>query len=319
MTRYNILVTGVGAIIGYGILSSLRQSSLNLKLIGTDIYENTYGETISDDFFINKPANSQGYIEFINRKIEEKKIDLVIPGIEQDLYIFAQNRKKLKTKVVLNNELCIKLSQNKLLTFRYLRKNSDFELISTLFKPDFYECKAKLGLPFLVKPISGYASKGIKIVKTEDEFCKIGEELANVICQKITGDKTSEYTISLFGDGKGNILDSIILKRRLSKEGATSFARVVEADRRINSFIKNIVRLLKPIGPTNVQLIKDKDVPYLLEINPRVSSACSIRTAFGYNEPEMCVNFYLKNVIPEKKPKKRGTAIRYIADSIIYE
>ena len=33
-----VLVTGVGAIIGYGILRSLRQTSRPLRLIGTDIY-----------------------------------------------------------------------------------------------------------------------------------------------------------------------------------------------------------------------------------------------------------------------------------------
>ena len=48
--QYNILVTGVGAIIGYGIIESLKLSNLNCKIIGTDIYEENYGKYICDEF-----------------------------------------------------------------------------------------------------------------------------------------------------------------------------------------------------------------------------------------------------------------------------
>jgi len=67
----------------------------------------------------------------------------------------------------------------------------------------------------------------------------------------------------------------------------------------------------------NIQLRTEAGVPYLLEINSRVSSSCSIRTKMGYNEPEMCVRYYLmgESIVPA--PRKPGRAIRYIADYFI--
>ena len=63
----------------------------------------------------------------------------------------------------------------------------------------------------------------------------------------------------------------------------------------ISKYVAELVNVIKPIGPTNIQIRLEDQVPYLLEINPRISSACSLRTSFGYNEPEMCVLYFLMN------------------------
>jgi carbamoyl-phosphate synthase large subunit len=79
------------------------------------------------------------------------------------------------------------------------------------------------------------------------------------------------------------------------------------------------MKLFKPIGPTNFQFRKQQDSIYLLEINPRISSACSIRTKFGYNDPLLCIQHYLQNKKYQPINKLKGFAIRYIADKISYE
>ena len=48
MTR--ILVTGVGAIIGYGVLRSLRKANTSFFLVGTDIYADAVGQAWTDAF-----------------------------------------------------------------------------------------------------------------------------------------------------------------------------------------------------------------------------------------------------------------------------
>ena len=37
-----VLVTGVGAIIGYGIIKSLRQSDYSVYIVGMDIYDDKF-------------------------------------------------------------------------------------------------------------------------------------------------------------------------------------------------------------------------------------------------------------------------------------
>lgn len=42
--KYNILVTGIGAIIGYGIIKSLRNSKYDCNIIGIDIFNDAIGQ-----------------------------------------------------------------------------------------------------------------------------------------------------------------------------------------------------------------------------------------------------------------------------------
>ena len=310
---YNILVTGVGSIIGYGIINSLRKSTIGINIIGVDIYDDAYGKHISDQFIQGVRADSVNYIDFINEIVNLHKIDLIIPGIEQDLYKLWENKNNINTSVVINNDLCIRLSKNKWDTFNFL-SGYTINLIPTLYQGSFTDSADVLGLPFLIKPVSSYASKGIEVINNEAEFNAYVQKYTNErVCQKIVGSMESEFTISIFGDGAGKILDYIILRRNLSGEGATKKAIFVE-DNDILVYVEQLAGILKPVGPLNIQVRKEAGKVYLLEINPRLSSACSIRTLMGYNEPELCIRYFLLKESIKPAAKIQGTVIRYIAD-----
>lgn len=311
----NILVTGVGAIIGYGIINSLKKEKFSARVIGMDIYDDAYGRYLCDEFYVAKRADSAEYLPFLIELIEKENIDLIIPGIEQDMYRMSLLRDEIPTKVVLNNDLLITLSKDKLQTYLYLEKQSTINLIPTLHNCSYDECVATLGSPFLLKPRSSYASKGIHLIHSKEEFDWYNKYSEKNIFQKVIGKQEQEYTVSVFGDGKGAFLDVIILRRLLAPTGATDKAEVIIKDSAIEEYIKHLCAILKPIGPTNIQIRKEGEKVYLLEINPRISSACSIRTAAGYNEPKHCVDFFLmgKNQL-NVQSKKQIKAIRYIAD-----
>lgn len=310
---YNILVTGVGSIIGYGIVDGLRKSTVKTRIIGIDIYEDAYGGVLCDKFIQGVRADADNFIEFINQLISDNKIDLIIPGIEQDLYKFWSDKDKIKTKVVLNNDLCLSLSANKLKTFEYLSK-FDITLIPTLHDCTFADCARQFGVPFIIKPVFSSGSKGIELINNEREFEFYTYKLSGkCIYQKIVGSNETEFTVSVFGNGEGDILDFTILNRTLSRKGSTNKAILLEDDD-ILVYIKKLCGILKPAGPLNIQLRKEGSKVYFLEINPRISSACSIRTLLGYNEPEMCVKYFLTKETIVPQPKVRAKVIRYISD-----
>jgi carbamoyl-phosphate synthase large subunit len=310
---FRVLVTGVGSIIGYGIIDGLRKSSIKTDITGIDIYEDAYGGVLCDKFIKGVRADSDTFIDFINQIISENKIDLIIPGVEQDLYKLWANKEKIKTKIVLNSDLCLSLSMDKLRTFEYL-SNFNIDLIPTLHDCTFRECAQEFGLPFLIKPVSSSASKGIEVITNEKEFEFYTYKLSGkCIYQKIVGTNETEFTISAFGNGEGDILDYTILKRTLSREGATNKAVLLDDDD-ILSYVKRLCEILKPVGSLNIQLRKEGSKVYLLEINPRISSSCSIRTLFGYNAPEMCLKYFLTKEPIVPRPKIHGKVVRYIAD-----
>lgn len=316
-----VLVTGVGAVIGYGILASLRQARVKCRLVGMDIFDDAYGRHLADDFVQATRADSPDYLPFLASLIERYSIDIVIPGIEQDLYALWAGREQLGTKIVLNAEPCIRLSKDKLATFEFFSERGAPFVIPTLHARSYVECVARLGSPFILKRRSSYASKGQHVIRSASEFeYHVAEAGASrCISQRIVGTDDDEYTVGAFGDGRGSYVDSIILRRRLSQEGATVKAEWVEHDDAIMATVDSIFRTLSPIGPTNVQIRKEEGRAYLLEINPRISSSCSIRTAMGYNEPEMCVRHFVLGETLSVSPKRGGKVVRFIADHVIHE
>lgn len=314
----NILVTGVGAIIGYGIIKSLRaQNNYDVRIIGMDIYDDAYGQFVCDQFYIAERADSPRYLDFINGIVEKEHVDLIMPGIEQDMYRLHELGEQVKTKVVLNNDLLINLSKDKLETYRFF-KDKGINVIPTLFEASYGECVQQLGHPFLLKPRTSYASKGIHKIYSEEEFCFYNKHPEHNICQKIIGSDTTEYTIAVYGKGDGTYADYIILKRKLAQTGATDKATTVLYDKDLMDYVDQICEITKPYGPTNIQLRKDGEQVFLLEINPRISSACSIRTRMGYNDPLKCIELYLFNQHMAPQAKKEMHAVRFI-DDFFYE
>ena len=311
---YNVLVTGVGAIIGYGIINSLKmQKEYQIRIVGMDIYEDAYGQFLCDKFYIAERADSERYADFINGIIEKEHINLIMPGIEQDMYRLYQLGNVIKTKVVLNNNLLIELSKDKLKTYEFFKENG-LNVIPTMFMKTYEEYKSKLGHPFLMKPRTSYASKGIHKIYNKEDFDFYNKQPENNIFQRIVGTESEEYTIGVFGCGDGTYSDFIILQRKLAQTGATDKAVVIKYDEPIMRYVNQICEITQPYGPTNIQLRKEDDMVFLLEVNPRISSACSIRAYAGYNDSIKAVALYLDGKHLPSEPKKLVHAVRFISD-----
>jgi carbamoyl-phosphate synthase large subunit len=106
------------------------------------------------------------------------------------------------------------------------------------------------------------------------------------------------------------------LRRKLGIGGFTEWAEVVENEQFFET-VRRYCGFYQPLGPTNFQFRVHKGNLKLLEINPRISSASSIRAAFGYNEAEMALGYFLEGRLPAVPLTKRGQAVRYVEDHII--
>ena len=320
--RYNIVVTGVGALIGQGIIKGLRQVD-GVVIYGVDRVISPYAKNLVD-VALQKPdcdEESGSYLEFWAKLIVEQKIDLILPGISLDMYFFDANRDvfaNYDVKIALNDQDLIKNARDKYI-FDGVYKRSGLPNIPTA-RPDSWKHAIDIlgAAPLLLKPRFGEGSTGIARLLDEVDFKYWTQKSAdNWIIQKIIGSDTEEYTVGIFGLGDGTASAPIIFRRKLSRSGYTQDAEVVMSDL-LNDFIKKIVTYFKPIGPTNLQFRLEDNIPYLLEINPRFSSSCSLRYAFGFNEAAMCVEYYLNNKSPSDATIKFGRAQRYNEDYISY-
>lgn len=315
-----MLVTGVGAIIGYGVIKSLRKSKYDVHIVGMDIYYDAVGQHWCNEFVKAKYAVDPGYIGFLKDIIDKYNIDIVFFGTEQEIYRCAEAHEELGDyfqKLVINDLHLLQLSKDKWLTREALINNNlDEYAIPSVITGEYEEIAAKWGKEILLKPRSSYASKGINRVNNQKDFDFYKEKMGSgFMAQSLIGDAEHEYTVGVFCLGDGSFTDMIQMRRKLSQEGATAKATVVK-DEGLEKAVTQMCKVFKPKGPTNFQFRKQDNQVYLLEINPRISASTSIRMAFGFNEAEKCVDYFLFKKI-SKSNIKTGYATRFIDEVVV--
>jgi carbamoyl-phosphate synthase large subunit len=317
-----VLVSGASGIVGYGVLRSLRSSGLDLFLVGTSIYDDSVAPAFCDVFEQAPPTNSEGYLEWLIATTRRHRIDLLVPGIEIDMYKWAEYVPEIRAAgaiPMLNTPELLDLCKDKWLFYKELKKAGLRCAIDSSLEWDFEVLAAKFGLPFLLKPRRGFASKGIvRVTGLETYGDHVQDVGTSLMAQPIVGNDAEEFTTSAFCDGEGAYFTSMTLRRVLSRDGFTEKAEVVDATD-FTETIMELCRVFRPFGPTNFQFRMSSDGLKLLEINPRISSSTSIRTAFGYNESAMAVEYFLDLRTPVQPIIRRGRAVRYTDEHIFYE
>ena len=128
--------------------------------------------------------------------------------------------------------------------------------------------------------------------------------------QPYVGSGDEEYTVGVLTDVDGTLIDSIVMKRKLSGlslsdsrhfGGRTlavstgcSQGFVVE-HRAVQTLCEDLALALGSTGPLNVQLRRDvqRDTTYIFEIHTRFSGTTPIRADVGFNE----VDVFLRNML----------------------
>lgn len=323
-----VVVTGVGAIIGQGIVRSLRACGMPVRVIGVDRNAESMGAFLCDAFYPKPACNEQdeSYLAYWRDLVATEGAQLVIPGIEIDVEYLAGHRAgfaAMGVTLCLNTDALIALGQDKWALAQALERAGG-ELaalaIPGMLDSDWASCTARLGPPpLLLKPRHGNAGRGI--VRLHDDVdLRYWRHKAGpgFMIQRIVGSDHEEYTVGAFGLGDGDMPAPVVLRRRLSPAGNTGYAEVA-SDAAIDRATRALCAHFKPLGPTNYQFRKEGDRLFLLEINPRFSSSTSLRTAFGYNEAAMSLAFYLHGRRPADAVLAPGRAWRYSEDFVSHD
>jgi carbamoyl-phosphate synthase large subunit len=292
------------------------------RLIGTTIYDDSIAPAFCDIFEIAPKTVEDHYFDWLSATIKKYDVDMIIPGIEIDMITWNKERQrliKMGASPLLNNAKLIVLCTDKWKFYQKLKAAGSSLAIESRTQGTYDQLEHDLGMPFILKPRSGSASKGFVKIEKREDFLEYQDRFgAELMAQPLVGDDAHEYTVSGFFDKDSKLICHMGLKRKLSNDGFTEKAQVVFLEG-VEAALEELAFILKPLGPTNFQFRTDHGNLKLLEINPRISSATSIRTAFGYNECAMSVNYFLFNQLPKKPAIREGRAVRYTEDHIFYD
>lgn len=315
----NVMVTGVSGNVGQGIIAGIRDKNTSKYgnkywILGTDISDNA-GYYMCDKG-INIPyVRDTGYIDTIKKIIKDNDIKYVLIGVDSEVIKYARWKKEIEDetgcKIIVSDYEFINIATDKYLTHKYL-KDIGLRTPNTCIidvNDSSINDKICMGLPIVAKPRKGHGAVGIIVFDSKEEllrFTKVPTNCYNYCFQEyLDGD---EYTCGLLFDIDGELVDSIIMKRKLDRCGTTVEA-IIDNDDINNKEIQDVIDKFaieikksgyKVIGSINLQLKgkKDKreknmdgnnedkgnDEYYIHEINPRFSGTTSLRVKVGYND-----------------------------------
>jgi len=317
-----LLVTGVGSLLGQGILKSIQNSSLDTNIIGTDYFPSAVGLYWVDKGYmlpdILKPEISESqWVDALINIINQEEISIVLPGIDFEIPILARNKKTIEMEtgaiLLVSSMEIVKIGDDKWETFNYL-KNNGFNYPSSSL-PETVESFIETNpFPLIVKPRFGHTSKNVFLVKNKKELNTALNVCEKPIIQEYLEKSEKEYTCgATFIDNE--ILTLISLRRTL-KNGNTQQA-FCEKTEEIDTYIRKLTSSLKPYGPINFQLRLTDRGPIVFEINPRFSGTTAIRALFGVNEVEAVIQKLTGNEIVFEYKEKEGVVIRHFENQYI--
>ena len=317
-----ILVTGVGSLLGQGILKSLVESSLDCSVTGTDYFPSAVGLYWVDKGHllpdILKPEiDEEEWIDALIQVINQEKVNIVLPGLDFEIPILARNKsiieKQTGAVLVVSSEEIVNVGDDKWETVKYLEDNN-FHYPGSCLPDAIDNFLRKNSFPLIIKPRFGHTSKNVFLIKSEKELHKAIQQCHKPIIQEYLGDLEQEYTCG--ATCIDNEVVTLISLRRILKNGNTQRA-FCEKTEEIDEYIRKLTLSLNPYGPINFQLRLTDKGPVVFEINPRFSGTTPIRALFGVNEVEAIVNRLLGTKTESEYKEKDGVVIRYFENQFI--
>lgn len=315
------LVTGAGAVLGQGIIKSLRHSTLTCEIVAADPNPLSAGLYWANSAYRLPFANDPAFGDRITQVIDLERPDVVLVGTDVELPYFAEHRMALEaafdTHVIVSDPRVIAIADDKFETCRFLAdaglnppqsaRGEDAAAVAALVDA--------VGFPLVVKPRNGARSVGMSIVRDRGALDRALDGRCGLVVQECVGDDDSEYTASaLVFDGEAQA--SIVMRRDL-RDGNTyrAYAAGYEA---LNLAVQKFGTALRPHGPANFQFrIGPDGAPRIFEINARFSGTTPMRAMVGFNEVEMCIRKLLFGEAINQPAVRSGVILRFLDEMFV--
>jgi carbamoyl-phosphate synthase large subunit len=323
----NVLVTGIGNGVGQSIAKSLQISKFKIKIFVADIDKYCAGIYRFPNRILIPKVETDKSLDQIKMIIKEHKIELLLIGSEYETEFFAKNRIEIEnetsTKILVSDLDTVKLGNNKWLTAEFLNQN-DIPTPRTCkvnLKSDreVLELTNNFSSKSIIKPIGGTSSKDIYIIENHEDYRYYSSKFPDSIIQLYieNSSRLNEYTSSYFRGFHGELIGPFVLRRQI-KNGTSWIAQIEESDK-FKKLLDPIISKINFLGSINIQLLENDKELKVMEINTRFSGTTSIRSLFGFNEPEMAIKSLRKIPLTYKKKFSKGTVFRYHEEIVIRE
>jgi carbamoyl-phosphate synthase large subunit len=313
---------------GIAVIRALRDGLANdIRIIGL-AYEN-----LEPGIFINgqvdktykipyPAAGSEALMERIKYIQELEHIDVLIPNFDAELNNFIKLTEGLlaigiRTFLPSLQQLAHrdKVNLKKFGELHQFKVPDDFIIHK---EGELAKAAEEFGYPIVVKGKFYEAYIAQNSSEAYKSFHKLYAKWGlPIIVQKYI--KGTEINIAGLGDGKGNALSIIPMRKLYITDKGKAWAGITVEDEELLTLAKDFATASSWKGGFELEIMKDeKGDLYIMEINPRFPAWIYLTAAAGQNQPAALVKLALGQEVKEFKDYQSGKMfIRYAWDNIV--
>ncbi len=286
-----------------------------ISVIGSNRQTDSVIQKVCDEWYV-EPAEEEGYVEYCLDFCKEHQVDVFVP--RRNMVAISKNREKfeeINVKLMVDDASVIEFLNDKAATYDYFRKCEGLHI------PDYYiantaeqfadaykllrETENRICIKF-VKDEGGMSFR--KVVEKVDRFHRLRAYPGTDIAYDVLLDTLREVeqfddlmVMPYLPDHEISVdclkTESGLIAIQRNK-GAGRQERV-ESNPQIQEMVELIMNKINLQCPCNIQFKIKDDIPYLLEINTRMSGGLQMSClAAGVNIPNIALNKLLGKQIP---------------------
>lgn len=322
-----VLSTACGAFFMPGFFRCLKENhEREVTIVGADLSSDTQQMLLLVDKYYQVPRYTDNdYVDALLNICRAEQIDVFFPHISMELPFILERMedfRRLGVKVAISDSTTLATANSKLQLYEFMKKKG-------LTTPRYFKVETSATLrkyigelgypqkPVVVKMTENSGSRGVRIVRADvdkahlfmydkpssmnvtlDEMCAIIDE-CNPIPEMIAMEYLPgvEYTIDLLAD-HGKVL-YIAGRRNTTSSMSIAQSSVVEKKDSAYKLCEDIVRELSLDGNIGFDfMLDDDDMPWLTDLNPRVTATIILYAGAGLNLPYLRVKQLLGENLP---------------------
>lgn len=320
-------ITGAGGGVGSAVLRSLALATLETRIVCFDTAADTPGMYRGDRARLLPRVSDPAYRDAVLEACAREGLDALIPGLDPELEPLAEMTVDLSA---LGCTLIGSSPQVNRMLFDKQRSSDFFErfglpFVKTVTLDRVEELLDLHGFPLLVKPVSGSASRGVRVVFDPQELRELvadgcayvaqpyllprqwGKDRHRLRAEDVYANHSliqrDEHMVQVLCDRQGESF-GVFLSRNALKDGAVVRMVPLEQDefgaRAAALDMAKRLTEIGQLGPCNFQGRVTEEGPFFYEINPRFSGGTGMRAALGFNEVEACLRRLVLDEPPER-------------------
>ncbi|WP_340202352.1 ATP-grasp domain-containing protein [Ascidiimonas sp. W6] len=244
----------------------------------------------ADKHFQVKKVTDKNYISQLLKLCKDENISLIIPTIDTELPVLAENYKKFKDlgiEVVISEVDRIACFQDKRTTHTFFNEMG-------IEAPKIYE-KDNYQLPIFVKPYNGSRSINTYKITSEDYLMPyLFKDETLMFLEYLSSDTYDEFTCDMYYDKSGE-LKCIVPRKRIEIRGGEVSKGITVKSKLINFLDKHLGTIKGMRGCVAAQFFVNKENGSVIgiEINPRFGGGYPLSHLAGANYAKWIIEEYL--------------------------